>query len=116
MNAETQTKATRIEVPLELSPPHFEDEATVAPPRQVVPIERARTIEFWRKVRTLLPILLAAMLCGGLGAAAVNYYEHRQATPAASQPAPVLSSQPPVTEPSPTTVAVSSDPRAQMNE
>jgi hypothetical protein len=68
---------TRIEVPCTLPEPHFEDEATIATARQVVPIERARRVEFWRKLRTVLPIFLAATFCGGLGAAAVNYYEHR---------------------------------------
>ncbi len=116
MNAETQTKATRIEVPLELSPPHFEDEATVATARQVVPIERARTIEFWRKVKTLLPVLLAAMLFGGLGAAAVNYYEHRQTTSAVSPAAPAVSTQPPVNESSPAAVAASTDSSADTGE
>jgi hypothetical protein len=119
MNAETEIKATRIEVPVELpvelSEPHFEDEATVATARQVVPIERARSIEFRRKVRTLLPILLGAMLCGGLGAAGVNYYEHRQATPAVSSPAPTVSAQPPVTESTPMAVAVSTDPATDTN-
>lgn len=115
MSVETEMKATRIEVPLTLPEPHFEDEATVATARQVVPIERARTIEFWRKLRTVLPILLAATFCGGLGAGAVNYYQRHQVRQTVSQPAPVLSAQPAVTEPSPMAVAASSEPAAQMD-
>ena len=115
MSAEAEMNATGIEVPLELPAPHFDDEATVATARQVVPIERARTIEFWRKVRKLLPILLAAMFCGGLGAAAVNYYEHRPVTQAVSPQTSITSSQAPVSAPSPVVVAATSESDAKWH-
>jgi len=101
---------TRIEVPLTLPPPHFDDEATIATARQVVPIERARVREFWRKLRAVLPLLLAAMLCGALGATAVNYYERKpgEQQPRAQQSAPSASVQA-ISEPSPAAVAVSSN-------
>ncbi len=102
--------ATRIEVPVTLPEPHFDDEATIATARQVVPIERARTIEFWRKLRTMLPIFLAATLFGALGAGAVNYYERRHNAAATEQqstnnvaPAQVKS------EPTPLAIATSTD-------
>src|SRR5438093_7245791 len=102
--------ATRIEVPLTLPEPHFDDEATIATARQVVPIERARTIEFWRKLRTMLPIFLAATLCGALGAGAVNYYERHNAAAATEQQsannaAPVQVK----SEPTPVAIAASTD-------
>lgn len=77
----------RIEVPLELPPPHFDDEATIATARKVVPIEGARAIGRQRKLLAMLPILLAATLCGALGALAVNYFDRRDnaAAPAARQ-------------------------------
>ena len=104
--------ASRIEVPVMLPEPHFDDEATIASARQVVPIERARIIEFWRKLRTMLPIFLAAMLCGGLGAAAVNYYErrHNAATATEQQTANYNAAPVPArTEPTPTAIAASTD-------
>jgi hypothetical protein len=69
---------TRIEIPLTLQPPHFDDDATIATARQVVPIKGARKIEGRRKVLALLPLLLASTLCGALGAFAVNYFERRR--------------------------------------
>lgn len=68
---------SRFEVPLTLPPPHFDDERTIATARQVEPIGPARAAQSWRKLRTLLPVLLLATLCGALGAAAVNYYERK---------------------------------------
>jgi len=77
---------TRIEVPLALSAPHFDDERTVATARQVKPLGRAKVTQSWRKVRTLLPLILLAVFCGALGAAAVNYYEDRHRAQAVVQP------------------------------
>lgn len=69
---------SRIEIPLTLQPPHFDDDATIATARQVVPIKGGRRIEGPRKVLALLPLLLASTLCGALGAIAVNYFERRR--------------------------------------
>lgn len=98
--------ATRIEVPVTLPEPHFEDEATIATARQVVPIERARTIEFWRKLRTMLPIFLAAMLCGALGAAAVNYYQRRNNAAAQTEQTSANNAAPAQVKSEPTPVAI----------
>src|SRR5687767_15660613 len=93
---------SRIEVPLQQ--PHFDDDATIATARQVVPIKGGRKIEGRRKILILLPLLLASILCGALGAIAVNYFERRPdtapsvtqqqplpkvSTPAKSEPTPV---------------------------
>ncbi len=78
--------ATRIQVPLSLPEPHFEDEATVVSARQVVPLDEARSHDRRRKLLTVAPVLLAAMLCGALGAFAVNYFERRAEAPTNSQP------------------------------
>ena len=73
---------SRIEVPLTLPPPHFDDEATIATARQVVPINGAQKIgRSWRVV-TLLPLLIASTLCGALGAIAVSYFERQRNTAA----------------------------------
>jgi cytoskeletal protein RodZ len=77
---------SRIEVSTALPEPHFEDEATVVSARQVVPIEQARVQDRRRKLLAILPILLAAAFCGGVGAIAVNYFEQRSSAPATSQP------------------------------
>jgi hypothetical protein len=77
---------SRIEIPLTLPEPHFEDEATVVSARQVVPLEQARLQDRRRKLLVILPILLAATLCGGLGAIAVNYFDGRASAPAISPP------------------------------
>lgn len=69
---------SRIEIPLTLPPPHFDDDATIATARQVVPIKGTRKIEGRRKVLALLPLLIASTLCGALGAIAVNYLERRR--------------------------------------
>ena len=72
--------SSRIEIPLTLPPPHFDDDATIATARQVVPIGGARRIQRARRVLTLAPLLIASTLCGALGAVAVNYYERRRET------------------------------------
>ena len=99
--------STRFEVPLALPAPHFDDERTVATARQVTPIGRAKVNESWRKVRTVLPLVLLAMFCGGIGAAAVNYYEDRQRGQAAVQPVVTNSSVQLKAEASPIAVAAS---------
>jgi hypothetical protein len=96
---------SRIEVPLTLPPPHFDDDATIATARQVVPINGARKIQKRWRVLTLLPLLIASTLCGALGAIAVNYFERQRdtaasvtqqsslpgvSTPAKTQPSPVV--------------------------
>lgn len=85
---------SRIEVPLTLPPPHFDDDATIATARQVVPINGPQKIAGRRKVLTLLPLLIASTLCGALGAIAVNYFEQRRDTAASvtqQQPLPGVS-------------------------
>lgn len=77
---------TRIQVPVSLPEPHFEDQATVVSARQVVPLDQARTQDRRRKVLRILPILFAATLCGALGALAVNYFTQRSSAPTVSQP------------------------------
>jgi hypothetical protein len=69
---------SRIEVPLVLAPPRFEDESTLATARQVKPIGRAKVTFRVRQAGAIMPLLLAATLCGALGASAVNYYERRR--------------------------------------
>ncbi len=78
--------STRIEVPLTLPTPHFDDERTVATARQVTPIGRSKVTESWRKLRMLLPLILLATFCGALGAAGVNYYEAGHRAEIATQP------------------------------
>ena len=98
---------SRIEIPLALQPPHFDDDATIATARQVVPIKGARKIEGRRKVLALLPLLLASTLCGALGAIAVNYFERRRDAAASvtqQQPLPNASTQT-KTEPPPVAIA-----------
>ena len=83
----TDMSTSRIEVPLTLPPPHFDDDATIATARQVVPIKGTRKLGGQRKVLVLLPLLLASTLCGALGAIAVNYFERRRdAAASVSQP------------------------------
>jgi hypothetical protein len=87
---------SRIEIPLTLQPPHFDDEATIATARQVVPIKGGRKIDGRRKVLALLPLLIASTLCGALGAFAVNYFERRRDTAASvtqQRPVPNVSTQ-----------------------
>lgn len=98
---------SRIEIPLTLQPPHFDDEATIATARQVVPIKGGRKIEGRRKVLALLPLLIASTLCGALGAIAVNYLERRRDAAASvtqQQPLPNVSTQA-KTEPPPVAIA-----------
>lgn len=96
---------SRIEIPLTLQPPHFDDDATIATARQVVPIKGGRRIEGRRKVLALLPLLLASTLCGALGAIAVNYFERRRdaATSVTQQQQPNVSTQA-KTEPPPVAI------------
>lgn len=96
---------SRIEIPLTLQPPHFDDDATIATARQVVPIKGGRKIERRRKVLALLPLLLASTLCGALGAVTVNYFERRRdAATSVTQQQPSVSTQA-KTEPPPVAVA-----------
>ena len=107
----------RIEVPLELPPPHFDDEATIATARKVVPIGGARAIERQRKLLAMLPILLAATLCGALGAMAVNYFDRRDnaAAPAARQSDQVNAGQTKTEEPQ-VVIAASSESTAKDSQ
>lgn len=87
---------SRIEIPLTLPPPHFDDDATIATARQVVPIKGRRRSEKRRKIVALLPVLIASTLCGALGAIAVNYFEQRREAAASvtqQQPLPGISTQ-----------------------
>lgn len=95
---------SRIEIPLTLQPPHFDDDATIATARQVVPIKGGRKIEGRRKILVLLPLLLASTLCGALGAIAVNYFERRDAATSVTQQQPDVSTQA-KTEPSAVAIA-----------
>jgi hypothetical protein len=98
---------SRIEVPFTLPPPHFDDDATIATARQVVPIKGGRKIEGRRKVLTLFPLLIASTLCGALGAIAVNYLERRPVTAPSvtqQQSVPSVSTQA-KTEPPPVSMA-----------
>ena len=96
---------SRIEIPLALPPPHFDDDATIATARQVVPIKGGRRIEGRRKVLAVLPLLLASTLCGALGAVAVNYFERqRDAATSVTQQQQNVSTQA-KTEPPPVAVA-----------
>lgn len=108
---------TRIQVPLPLPEPDFEDEATVVSARQVVPLDEAQTQDRRRKVRAILPLLLAATLCGALGAVAVNYLAQRPSAPTISQPATTgarLESQPAALEPSPPDEGVTTQADSQV--
>jgi len=66
---------TRIDIPMELPSPHFEDEATIVSARPVVPIARARVTDRSRMLLWLAPILSAAAVFGAVGALSVNYFE-----------------------------------------
>jgi cytoskeletal protein RodZ len=107
---------TRFEVPLALPTPHFDDERTVATARQVKPIGRTRRTENWRKVRTLLPLIVLAMFCGGLGAAAVNYYEDRQRGQAVAHPLYNTSAVQLKAEASPVAIAASATPTPDVSD
>jgi hypothetical protein len=68
---------SRFQVPFDLPEPHFEDESTVVTARRVVPLTEARLNDRWRKILVIAPLLLAATVCGALGAVTVNYLEGR---------------------------------------
>ena len=102
--------STRIEVPVTLPTPHFDDERTIATARQVKPIGRTKVSESWRQVRTVLPLILLATFCGALGAAGVNYYEDRQTVQPTVRPAMTNSPAEPKVESSPIVVATSAAP------
>ena len=100
-----EMSTSRIEVPFTLPAPHFDDDATIATARKVVPINSARKIAGRRRVFTLLPLLIASTLCGAVGAIAVNYFEPGRDTPApVTRPQPHVSTQA-KTEPSPVAIA-----------
>ena len=105
--------STRIEVPLTLPTPHFDDERTIATARQVKPIGRAKVSESWRRLRTLLPVILLATFCGALGAAGLNYYESRGHAEIATQPVTQNLTTPQRSEASPVAVAATTDPNAK---
>ncbi|HKP37146.1 MAG TPA: hypothetical protein VJT71_09820 [Pyrinomonadaceae bacterium] len=79
--------ASRIQIPLSLPEPHFDDETTVVTARQVVPLDQARGNDRRQRVLAILPMLLAAAFCGALAAFAVNYFERRATVSTVSQPA-----------------------------
>lgn len=108
--------STRIEVPLALPTPHFDDERTVATARQVKPIGQARVTESWRKLRTLIPLILLATFCGALGAAGVNYYEDRHRSDAVIQPVLTNSALESKAEASPVAVAASTTPSPSVTD
>ena len=108
--------STRIEVPLTLAAPHFDDERTVATARQVKPIGRTKLTENWRKVRMLLPLIVLAMFCGGLGAAAVNYYEGRETSQTVVQPVFTNSAVQLKAEASPVAIAASATPTPDISD
>ena len=84
---------SRIDIPVAPVAPHFDDESTVVSARRVVPLGRAKMRDGGRKTLTLLPFLLAATLCGALGAFAVNYLERRQGVSSAVPPQSTVSAQ-----------------------
>ncbi len=108
--------STRIEVPLTLPAPHFDDERTVATARQVEPIGRAKVTESWRKVRMVLPLILLATFCGALGAAGVNYYEDRLRGDAVEQPVLTNAAVESKAEASPVAVAASATPSPSITD
>jgi hypothetical protein len=98
--------ASRIEISTTLPEPHFEDESTLVSARQVVPLGRVKTQDRRRKLLTLLPLLLAATLCGALGAIAVNHFERRENfSSAVAQPSTTNTQ---VAQPSPAQVSIAS--------
>lgn len=115
---------SRIEVPLTLTPPHFDDEATIATARQVVPIKGAGRILRRGKILTLVPLLIASTLCGALGAVLVNYYDRRREVSAAvtqpqtppSIPSAAKSEPFPVAAPGLTETDTKSEPASQPKE
>ncbi len=108
--------STRIEVPLTLPTPHFDDERTVATARQVKPIGRAKVTESWRKLRTILPLILLATFCGAIGAVGVNYYEDRHRGAAITQPVLTNSAVESKAQTSPIAVAASASPTPDASD
>ena len=108
--------STRIEVPLTLPTPHFDDERTIATARQVKPIGRANATERCRRVRMVFPLIFLATVCGALGAAGVNYYEDRHRVESAGHPGMNYSTAEPKVEPSPIVVATSAAPTPTVAE
>jgi hypothetical protein len=108
--------STRIEVPLTLPTPHFDDERTIATARQVKPIGRARVSESWRTMRTLLPLILLATFCGALGAVGVNYYDNRHKVDTIVQPAVKNSAGEVKTEASPIAITASATPTPSVSD
>ena len=102
--------STRIEVPLALPAPHFDDERTIATARQVKPIGRAKVTENWRRLRMLLPLIFLATFCGALGAASVNYYEDRRRVASIAPPVASQSTAEPKVEASPIVIATTTAP------
>ena len=103
---------SRFEVPLTVAAPHFDDESTIVSARQVEPLPGAKIKAGGRRLLALLPLLLAATLCGALGAFTVNYLERRGSlstlTPSA---AGADQDQEPAPAPLPAAVASPSDDR-----
>lgn len=108
--------STRIEVPLTLPAPHFDDERTIATARQVQPIRRAKVTENWRKIRTLFPLILLATFCGALGAAGVNYYDGRHKIDVIPQPVATNSAGQSKPESSPSAIVASASPTPSVSE
>lgn len=108
--------SSRIEVPVTLPTPHFDDERTVATARQVKPIGRAKVTESWRRLRTLGPLILLATVCGALGAAGVKYYEDRHRVQAIAPPVMNKSATEPKVEASPVAVAASTSPTPNVSD
>jgi hypothetical protein len=108
--------STRIEVPVTLPAPHFDDERTIVTARQVKPIGRARVTENWRKVRTLFPLILLATFCGALGAVGVNYYDSRHRVEVVAQPAANNWGGQSKPEPSPIAIAASANPTPSVSD
>jgi cytoskeletal protein RodZ len=107
---------TRIQVPLSLPEPDFEDETTVVSARQVVPLEQARVQDRRRNLFAILPLLVAATFCGALGAMVVTYFERPATAPAISQPAIVTAKdelRPSTTAPSPDTIATTNSSKTE---
>ena len=108
--------STRIEVPLTLPTPHFDDERTVATARQVKPIGRAKVTESWRRLRMLVPLILLATVCGALGAAGVNYYEDRHRVEAIAPAVTNNSAVQSKAEATPVAVAASAHPTPSVSD
>ena len=84
---------SRIDVPVAPVAPHFDDESTVVSARRVVPLSRAKIKDGGRRTLMLLPFLLAATLCGALGAFVVNYFERPQGVSSAVSQQSTVSAQ-----------------------